>query len=794
MKYFFFLFLTISLNNSFSQENLTITGKVIDVNKQPLAYVTVQYTSSQDSTLIGGEITDEDGKFSLKIPTGKYSITFRLTGLFADTIHIKESDKEKIDLGVIQMRAIASLENIEIVGQQSTMEFQLDKRVFNVGTDLNNQGANATQILENIPSVTVDADGNVSLRGNSNVRILIDGKLSGFTSSAEALQQLQGDNIEKIEVITNASARYDAEGEAGIINIILKKNKTKGFNGTVALKGGYFPLIGGDIRLNYKKGKVNFYTTYSINYAHNPGYSTTYQSLTNKDTSFTYIQNYRQLEKGLNHYATVGFDYDINEFNTLSASIGIKSNNNGSNYYRLYENLDNNDSLFGYSNRLEYQKRYTDMLEAALSYNKSFKNKAQWDTSIKWFNNQNITKSDYTESFSDSSSENLQFSQINTDEQNLTAQTDFSLPFAKTGKFETGGRTQFRQMINQIQFGDWNGINWDYPSIYNDRYNYDEAVYAAYAMASNTWNKFSLQVGVRAEFTQITTLQKSNFFKNKQSFIDLFPSAAISYKTTKNQTLQLSYSRRISRPGQWNLMPYMRFGDNRERMVGNPYLKPEYTNSLEAGILQNWKSGTFLGTIYYRFTSNKIERITSFAADEIIYITPYNIAFKNAIGAEFNITYTPINWLRLNTGFNFYNEEIKGQFDTIHIQRSNFTWTNRSSISFSFPKIIKAQIAFNYQAPSVRAQGKSLAVYYFDLGFSRDLFKGNATIALNIRDLLNTRAWRSMTNTPEIYSRTEGHWRQRSIVLVFTYRFNQTKKNTAKNDFNIIDERDSFQE
>lgn len=777
----------------FSQQEITLTGKITDTDKQALAYVTIQCAKEADSSIVKGDVSDNNGLFRLTLPKDNYFITFRYAGLFTDTIHVS-IDSDKTDLGSIMMRPIASLENIEIVGQQSTMEFHLDKRVFNVGTDLNNQGANATQILENIPSVTVDTDGNVSLRGNSNVRILIDGKMSGFSSSAEALQQLQGDNIEKIEVITNASARYDAEGEAGIINIILKKNKTKGLNGSFGLKGGYFPLVGGDFRINYKKEKINLYATYSINYSQSPGYSSTYQQLSNEDTTFTYRQNYRHDRRNLNHYGTLGLDYNINDFNSLALSFGIRSGNDNNKYYRLYENLDNEDVLTGYSNRLEKQKESENLLESSLSYNKIYKNKAQWSTSVKWFNNQNNANSDYTENFSDLLEESIEFSQIKTKENNLTAQSDFTLPFLTDGKFETGVRTQFRDLQNIIQFGEWDGFNWNYPPTYNERFNYNENVIAAYAMASNTWNKFSLQAGIRVEYSQINTMQTSINSKNKRIFLDLFPSGVVSYKTNKNQTLQLSYSRRISRPGQRNLMPYMRFGDNRERMVGNPQLKPEYTNSLEAGILQNWKTGTFMGTLYYRYTTNKIERISTFGEDDIIYMTPQNIALKNAYGVEFNLTYNPLNWLRLNSGFNFYREEIVGKYNEIAIKRTNFTWTNRTSISFSFPKIIRTQLAFNYQAPSVRAQGKMLAIYYFDLGFSRDILKGNATIGLNIRDLFNSRSWRFITDTQEIYTNTQGHWRQRSIVLVFTYRFNQLKKDSSKADFNILEEKGGFQE
>lgn len=771
-----------------SQAELSIKGKIIDSENEPLGYVAIQGYNKSDEKIVKGDFSDEDGNFSLSLPRGDYFLVFRYAGLTADTIRLSKKVGE-INLGIITLKPISELETVEVVAQKSVMEYHLDKRVFNVGADLNNQGANAVEVLENIPSITVDAEGNVSLRGNPNVRILIDGKMSGFATNADALQQLQADNIEKIEVITNASSRYDAQGEGGIINIVLKKNQTKGLNGSASIRAGYFPELGGDFRINYKKDKINLFASYSGNKNSRPGYSTTYQRLNNADTAFTYRQDYKHTRRKTSHHGSFGIDYYINEFNTLSSSFTIRSGLGDNSYDRFYENLDASDVLIGNNDRYEAQAELEDLLEANLSYTKKFRKKGEWSTDFKWFRDQDIEKSDYSETSSDFIGTRLEHSQVTTLENNFLAQTDFRIPFAKDGNIEAGLRMQIRNMENNFRFGEWQNNDWNYPSEYNDNYEYNESVYAAYAMASNTWNKFSLQAGLRGEYTDINTLQVSQAARINKDYLDLFPSAALSFKNTENQTFQLSYSRRISRPGQWDLMPFTKFGDNRERRVGNAALNPEYTNSLEAGILQAWNSGSFLGSVYYRNTTNKIERIAALGDDGIIYLTPMNIALRDAYGVELNFTYNPVNWFRLNSGFNVYQEIISGNFNSQDFRRQNFTWTNRTSVNFSFPKIVRAQLAFNYRAPSVRPQGKMLAIYHFDIGLSRDLLKGKATLGLNVRDLFNTRRWRSITDTPELFAQSNTLWRPRTITLVFTYRFNQQRKDSEKTDFNLLEER-----
>ncbi len=789
LRRLFGVFLLSSIGFIFESNGQTITGKIVDQSKKPIPYSSINALQSPSNQFIKSELSDEEGNFIIELEKGNYLFIIRSAGFISDSISFSLLE-EKQSLGIIVLHKINTIETIEVTAEKSSVEFQIDKKVYNIGSDLNNQGASASEVLENIPSVTVDNDGNVSLRGNTNVRILVDGKLSGFASSGEALKQLRSENIDRIEVITNASAKHDAQGDAGIINIVLKKNKTKGLSGSVGLRAGYFPELGADLKINYKNEKIYVFGSYSGSFVNRIGKSTTYQKLNNSDTAFVYKQLYSHDINKMNHQAAVGLDYSFDEKHMLSSSFSIKNGLGNNKLNRIYEDLDFNDVKTGESIRKEKQREMEDLMEASLNFNKRFmQNKGEWTIGAQWYREQDVEKSLYNEHFQNND-EQTDYSYIQTLENNLTAQSDLTIQLPQSYKIETGIKLQGREMNNSFQFGQWQNGDWYHNPLYNNTYRYNELVLAGYVLGAKSWKHISTQLGLRVENSNITTLQKSEEKNNRKNFLDLFPSAAISYTTDKKQTIQLNYSRRINRPGQWELIPISRLGDNRERMVGNTAINPEYTHSIEASFLQLFRAGSIYSSLYYKNTDDKVERISSLGSDGIVYITPYNAAIKNTIGLELNGNYTPIKWLRITTGFNLYYDQITSKLEDFPFKRTLFSWTNRTSVNLAFPKIIKAQIAYNYQAPTVRAQGKMLSVYYFDLGVSRDFLQGDLSLGLNIKDIFNTRRWRFLTDTPEIYTFTNGKWRQRTILLVLSYRFNQKKKEKNQTDFNLLNDRD----
>lgn len=784
------VFIQLVCQDVFAQKESTIRGAVENFNGEKLPFATVILYNTNDD-LIQGAKTNDAGKFNMNVTRGYYYLVVRYAGLQNDTINIGGlNNEEQLDLGTITLNALDELDEVEIVAQKSAMKFHLDKRVYNVASDLNNQGANVVQVLENIPSILVDAEGNISLRGNSGVRILINGKKSGLATNADALKQLQAGNVERIEIVTNPSAKYDAEGSGGIINIILKENKKSGISGSLGFRAGYYAQGGVDGSINIQKNKVNVFANYNLNFRDMPGKSETYQRMNNTDTAFAYRQKYQHQRQKLGNNAQIGLIYDINDKNSLSTSFSIRSGLGKNDFDRYYDNMDLNDNILSDSYRYQFEKEIEDMKEANLNYAKKFNNKAKWTVDLKWYNDSDIEKSDYQETFSNSTNETQEYSEIAIIDNYYLAQSDFVIPFFKEAKIETGVRTQKRVIENQFKYRNMVSNNWVYPMQNNDTYDYDENILAAYVMGSNSWEKFSFQAGLRAEYSNINTFQEGNKQQINRTFFNLFPSTAISYKTTQKQTIQLSFSRRINRPGQRELIPISSFGDNHERRVGNPQINPEYTNATELGLMQNFNKGSLLATVYYRYTNNEIERISTLGSDGIIYITPMNLAKKQNTGVELNATYNPVNWMRINVGFNFFHENLKGSYNQVSFEKKNLTWTNRTAINFLFPKIVRAQLSFNYRAPSVTVQGKRLAIYHLDISLSRELFNNKATIGFNVRDLFNSRRWKRLYDTPELYTTSNTLWRPRSFTLTFVYRFNQDKKQNQEANFENADSLD----
>lgn len=784
------LLIGLCLSGSVVAQNLVISGNVFDSDNVALPFASVRGYSTPDSVFISGVMTDNAGAFSLKFPEGQYYLEIGFISMQPIVIPISKR-YGAVDIGNITLYASSiTTSEVSVIADKSIAELKLDKRVYNVGADLNNQGANATDVLENIPSITVDTEGNVSLRGNSGVRILIDGKFSGYSSTPEALQQLQADMIDRIEVITNASARFDAQGDAGIINIILKKNALLGLNGSAYIRAGYFPSLGSGFNLNYKKNRWGINFSYDFRMSDRPNNSSTFLRMTSADTTFAYRQTYEGQRKTIGHSGNLGVNYDINSKNTVAASVGIRSREGDNFIDRQYENLNSENDLIYTNSRLEWNKSNFNIIEGNISYDKKFeKEGSSWITEAKWFRDLDNSKSDYKETSTESDFTSIENSVADVIETNLMVQSDLIIPFGQEGKFETGVRTQQREMVNKFGFSQLLNDTWFSPEKFNDEFNYSENIHAGYVMGSNTFGKWGIQAGLRGEFSDVTTEQISIKDSNINRYFNLFPSAALSYQSNELRTFQLSYSRRINRPGQWMLMPFVRFGDNREMMVGNPYLKPELSDSYEAGMMQYLNKGSLLTTVYYRHTNNGMDRMSIAGDDGIIYRRPMNVSDRDAVGFEINGNYELWSFLRLTSGFNVYYLVVNGNFDNNDFQTQDFTWTNRTSLNFTLKnKKTRVQIASNYEAPRVNPQGRSLSIYYLDAGLSQDIGK-NATLGLNVRDIFNTRRWRHEVNTESIYSQTEFQWRPRDIRVVFTYRFNQKPDQNGKmqqaQDFNM---------
>lgn len=755
-----------------------ITGVVVDENNQPIPYASVATFPLRDTTRVRGSATDIDGKFEIRRRPGKFnvSVSFLSYKKFEQIIDLREGNA---DLGTIQLEPKTELiDEVVVQGEKGFMEMKLDRRVYNVGKDPNNAGSNAQEILETVPSVEVDVDGTVSLRGSENVRILVDGKPSGLTgtSTEDALRQLPGNLIEKIEVVTNASARYDAEGEAGIINIVLKKDKRSGLNGSFEVNAGYPHRYGTSANLNYRTGKVNIFAGVGGSYRDQPGGGTSYQQFTLEDTTFAYERTRTQNRGGFNANGRLGVDYNINSKTDLTVS-GMYSRSWNENTNKLvYTDIDENGLITQRVDRSELETETGENIEADLNFRRTFATKEQLLTAdVRWFSRGDLELGDLSET-----AETYGFIQRSNNlesNQNWIIQTDYVHPFSDKIKLETGLKATLRKIQNDYlveQLSDTAG--WEILDEFNNNFVFDENVYAAYIMASGQVKRLSLQGGLRAEYTDVTTELKRTGDRSNRRYLSFFPTAHLSYEFASNNSIQLSYSRRISRPRFRTLIPFFSLTDNRNFFSGNPAVNPVFTHSVELGHLKTWDNGSLLTSIYYRNREGVVERISQADSTGLIVTFPINLSTENAGGLEFSFSYNVFKWWRVMLSANAYYFITNGEYEGQSFNAEAFTARGRFTSKWTIWKRLDIQTAFMYRAPRNTPQGRSLSIYSWDLGLAVDVLKGNGTITFSARDLLNSRRRRWELNTPELVSTNDFQWRARQFTLSFTYRLNQKKK------------------
>jgi len=780
--FFFICLITSSVIGQTKSKTYQLSGKVVDERGLSLPYVAVALFKSNDSSYVKGIATDMDGDFKVELEKGNYYAKLSFLSFENKIISPIIIDNKNLALKKISLIPSAlSLDEFQVVEEKKLMEIDLDKRVFNVDKDITNQGKDATEILGNVPSVNVDIDGNVSLRGSENVRILINGKPSGLTgmSTAQALKQLQGNQIEKIEVITNPSSRYDAEGEVGIINIVLKNDKRDGINGSVNLDVGYPSNYGGGFNLNMKRKKMNVFLGYGINYRESPGTNRSLQKFTYPDTSFSYKSNSQTDRNTLNNNFRLGGSYDINDNNTLTVSGSFNVGDADNKMTLSYADFNQLDVATQTVNRLEIEDKDLSSHDISLNYRKTFKQKDRLFTvDAQRSEAKDFEKSIIEQTNSTVLSENLNQRVYNNEKsQNWLFQADYVHPI-KQGKFETGLKSTLKKVTNPFAVGEYNEVTMRYealPQFHNDM-EYNENIYAAYMMFGNKIKKFSYQLGVRGELSDVETQLKITKELNRRNYFNLFPSTHFSYELTKENTLQLSYSKRINRPRHWWLLPFFSFTDSRNFFAGNPNLDPELTDAYEFGHLKYWKKGSLLSSVYYRHTTDVITRIIVSDLEGNTERKPFNLGTQDAFGIEFSGSYEAYKWWNLQGSFNFFREIQDGELNNQNFNSDTYAWSTRLNSKWTMKKKLNLQASFNYRAPQNSVQGDEKSIYSLDAGFSFDVLKGNGTVTFNASDIFNSRKRRFVSFGDNFVSDSEHQWRARYVRLSFTYRINQKKK------------------
>ncbi len=770
------------------QTSPKLTGKIQDLEtKTPLAFSSIRLYTTSDSSFRSGVLSDENGAFSIDFKPGGYYALIEFVGYKSRKIDLSKY-KESADMGILYLNAASKfLQEVVVQAEKSNLELALDKRIFHVGKDLSNAGGNASDILNNVPSVTVDVEGNVSLRGSS-VRILVDGKPSGIVSSkgGSGLQQLQASAIDRIEVITNPSARYEAEGLGGVINIILKKDQRQGFNGSFDVITGLPANFGGAANVNYRHKDFNFFTNYTLSYRNLLSDGTQYQEVYKGDSTFFTRQTSDRSYKAMHHNLRMGADYFFDDKTIITAAY-TWSNKKGKRYSDLFYY----DAKMSESNRYSTTYRTQDETETepnseyTLTFKKEFGRKEHtltailqhldnWENSDQYFG-QTTT---FLSNASLPDAYVLQHSVNDEGEKQWLLQIDYIQPFAKDAKFETGFRSSFRDMTNdyfvaeQQENGTWVNL----PAYTND-FVYDENIHAVYGILGNKHRKFSYQAGLRGEWSEVTTILKQTGERNHRRYINLFPSTHLSYELSTRDAVQISYSRRLRRPRYNDLSPFATLSDNRNFWSGNPDLNPEFTNSFEAGHIRYFGKGTFGSSLYYRHTNGKIIQIRTVDSSGYAFSRPENLSTEDAFGIELTGSFSPAKWLKLDGSTNFFRAVINGGNLDETYKSNTYSWVARLNSRFSLFKNTDFQLRQSFDGPEKTPQGNRKSLYVLDLAASREILKNKATLTLNVSDVLNSRRYRTITTGENFYTYNISRGRVRQINLILMYRLKQAKTN-----------------
>ncbi len=782
MRSIAFLFFFICLSTLSAQS--IVKGKVLTPDGESAMFATVMITDPETEEIITAANTDLDGKFEVQTEEEAFEVKITYIGFAEKRISDFSITDRVLDLGDIELQEdVEVLDEVLVVGERSTTEIQLDKRVFNVGKDLNARGGNALNVLENVPSVQVDVEGNVSLRGSGGVRILINGRPNGLVGDGgQGLRALTADMIEKVEVITNPSARYEAEGAAGVINIVLKKDRRKGFNGSFDINGGIPESYGGAANLNYRSGRLNWFTNYGLNYRTRVGRSSIEQDLFTDMGVFRTEQIGDRDRSGLSHNFRAGVDYNFDDKTTLTLAgrynIGDDNNLNTTTYLDFLD-----DDFLERTIRTDEETEAEEETEVSLSFRREYSSKKHVLTAdIRYQDEVETESSDLRNTvFSDMESNEglldlVQRSANREANSNLIFQTDYTLPFGKNGKFEAGARIGIRQISNDFTVEEL--VNDDFETLpqFTNEFFYDENIYAAYLMYGNKKGAFSYQFGLRPEYTGIKTELKTTAEVNERDFLNFFPSANLGFEFSETNSLQFSYSRRISRPSFWSLNPFFTFSDDRNFWGGNPDLDPEFSNNLELGFLRIFEKGSLFTTAYYRHTTGVTERIQRVNPDGTSITRPENLATQDNFGFELNANYKLAAWLKVNGDLNLFQEIVDGGEEFPELRAETFTWFTRATAQFDIAENTEGQIRFNYRAPRQTTQGRTRSIWRMDLALSHEIFNGNGSLTLSVRDVFNTRIRRSIVRGVDFIRENQFQWQGTVANLTMSYRIDQQRR------------------
>jgi outer membrane receptor protein involved in Fe transport len=774
-------------------KNGVISGKVMDEKSgEFIEYAIVSIYKQKDSSLLTGSITDVRGAFIIKdLPYGMYYIEASFMGynkLRLNKIMITPQ-KPALNVGDLKiMPALVNIDAVVVTAESNVVEYKIDKKVVTLGQDMTSAGGTVSQALENTPSIEVDIEGNVTLRGSANFKVLIDGKPSVIQGS-DALQQIPASSVQSVEIITNPSAKYDPDGAAGIINLVMKKQKQIGFNGIINASVGTRNKYSTDFLLNVRKEKMNFFLggEYSNFSMYNEGNSE--QRIFSGDTTFYTLSDREGVFHRNGYSVKAGADYYISDKSTvtLQGSLGKRSfdMNSESRFHEYSEPL-NSNLYYTEENLSPHANRYYNL---SLDYRKEYDNPLhELKASVYFAQAVQGENSEINEQFTDSvwqpiaQNTNLSRSREETPEKNIRAQIDYVYPINENSKIEAGLQSRWDMDNGNYTFENFDpDRGWVNDTTLSNTLDYLDAIQSLYGTFTGKLKKFGYQAGLRAEYdnryiNQVTLSEAYRYEK-----MHFFPSFYLTYELPKQMQLQISYSRRIERPDEHDLNPFKEYMDNQNVRVGNPGLSPEFTNSFELNYQLPFKKNFISLETFYRRTNNVITHYTEYDTIAGVFIHTEQNADKDfSLGAELMANLNLTRWWQFNLTGNLFRYTLSGENEGEYVTRSTTSWGGNANLVFKLKWDTRIQLMSMYRGPSITLQGERKGFFFTNFAVRKDLFDKRLSVTLNVRDVFRTSKHSSTSSGSGFYTFNEMRRESPVVMLTLSYRINnykQSKKN-----------------
>lgn len=768
-----------------------VSGSLIDAQTgQPIEYGNLVVLRQSDSTMVDGTVSANGGKFTLEIPYGKYFLKASFIGYstkILDNIIVNPKNNE-IDLGIIALdESSIQIENVVVTGEKQMIINNLDKKVINVEKDLTSTGGTAVDVVQNIPSVNVDADGNVSYRGSQNLAILIDGKPSSLSglSNADILSNLPASSIESVELVTNPSARYDPDGTSGILNFILKKKIDSGINGNISASAGTGNKYNGSINLNYRLPDFNFFASYDTRMSENDNNGNSLR--TNLfPSSTTYLsQNSNGLFEFGSHNITAGLDFMPDNYNTFTLSYRFRKFGFDSDNFIQNTTLNSFNDITSYFERSSIADREVNSDNYNLSYKRTFESKGKEITADVIYANFRMNRDeDVIQKFFNpdlTPSTDLPLLQkglSNNSNKQLTIQSNYVNPIEGFGRIETGFKTTFKDLNskNDYQNFDYSVSDFITNPLRKTDFDYTEKIYAVYSIYSNNIDNFQFQIGFRAEQAYVDgneSVSNSSFNKN---YFAIYPTVHLVQSLPDNQEIQLSYSRRVERPNNRQLNPYVDRSDSLNIQFGNPELNPEFVNSIDFGYSKFFGRTSLTSSLFYKLTNDVITNFTTLNANGISETTWKNLAKNTSYGLELTAVHPLFDWLRLNGSFSYF----RTIFEDANISTDDYSWIGKLNGTISPAKDFSVQINANYNSPIITSQGKIKEVFSTDVALKKDFMDGQLSLNFRVSDVFNTRKFDSQTFGENFITNSYRKMESRVAYLGISYRLSSGNTNKER--------------